>query len=136
MKSFNEKLDAILSKKKTVLTESEERYGTNSPTQVKPEKGEDVTKGVIDGHGKIDATGPIPTGAVDTLKTTPGVSPTEGPTGHLPTNADLPRKQLGGVDKDNKILVLGNFLLLQKFMVFMRKKMMKKRRKRKIFLHF
>jgi len=102
MKSFNEKLDAILSKKKTVLTESEERYGTNSPTQVKPEKGEDVTKGVIDGHGKIDATGPIPTGAVDTLKTTPGVSPTEGPTGHLHTNADLPRKQLGGVDKDNK----------------------------------
>jgi hypothetical protein len=100
--TFQEKLERILSEdKKSVLKESEEAYGTHSPTQVKPEKGQEVTSS-LDGTGKIDATGPIPTGAEATLKTTPGVSASEGPTGHIPQNSDLPRKQLDGLGTDNK----------------------------------
>ena len=99
MRTFQEKLENILSGK-TVLKESEEAYGTHSPTAVKPEAGIDVNKNV---HGttKPEVTGYIPTGAPGTLKTTPGVSPTEGPTGHIPTNADLPRPQNDGLDKTN-----------------------------------
>jgi len=100
--NFQEKLEKILRDgKSTVLTESEEAYGTNSPTHVKPEHGQEVTSS-LNGTGKIDATGPIPTGAEATLKTTPGVSASEGPTGHIPQNSDLPRPQLTGLDKDNK----------------------------------
>jgi len=102
MNSFTKKLEKILREdKQTVLAESEEAYGTHSPTQVKPEKGEEVTTSQ-DGSGKIDATGPIPTNTAKTLKTTPGVSATEGPTGHIPGNSDLPRPQHDGLDKDNK----------------------------------
>jgi hypothetical protein len=101
MLTFKDKLDRILRADRTVLNESEEAYGTQSPTQVKPERGQEVTTS-LDGTGKIDATGPIPTNLDKTLKTTPGVSPTEGPTGHIPTNADLPRPQHDGLDKDNK----------------------------------
>ena len=100
--NFKEKVEKILREnKQTVLTESEEAYGTQSPTHVKPEKGEEVTS-TINGTGKIDATGPVPTNADKTLKTTPGVSATDGPTGHIPGNADLPRPQHGGLDKENK----------------------------------
>lgn len=99
--SFQEKLKKILqegtSEGKTVLKEDQK----NSPTRVHPETGEDVTHGVIDGTGKIDANGPIPTGLDKTLKTNPG-STTSGPTGHIPTNSDLPRKQLDGLDSENK----------------------------------
>jgi hypothetical protein len=99
---FKDKLEKILRENRQTLTESEEAYGTNSPTHVKPEKGQEVTSS-LDGSGKIDATGPVPTSAstTATLKTTPGVSPTEGPTGHIPGNSDLPRPQLDGLDKDN-----------------------------------
>src|ERR1035441_8866963 len=101
--TFQEKLEKILREdKKTVLNESEEAYGTHSPTQVKPEHGQEVTTS-LDGTGKIDATGPISAGAAErTLKTTPGVSPTEGPTGHIPQNSDLPRKQQDGLGTENK----------------------------------
>lgn len=100
--NFQQKIAKILRDEQlAVLKESEEAYGTHSPTQVAPEKGEEVTSS-LDGSGKIDANGPIPTGLDKTLKTTPGVSATEGPTGHVPTNSDLPRKQLDGLDKDNK----------------------------------
>jgi hypothetical protein len=101
MNSFTKKLEKILREdKQTVLAESEEAYGTHSPTQVKPEKGEEVTTS-LDGSGKINATGPIPTNTAGTLKTTPGVSATEGPTGHIPTNSDLPRGQHDGLGTSN-----------------------------------
>jgi hypothetical protein len=101
MRSFKEKIEKVLRENKNVLNESEEAYGTHSPTQVKPEKGQEVTSS-LDGTGKVDATGPIPTDVGKTLKTTPGVSPTEGPTGHIPGNSDLPRPQHDGLDKENK----------------------------------
>jgi hypothetical protein len=87
--SFQEKLKKILredtSEGKTVLNEDQK----DSPTRVHPEAGQDVTHGVIDGTGKIDANGPIPTGLDKTLKTNPGPT-TSGPTGHIPTNSDIP----------------------------------------------
>jgi hypothetical protein len=99
MKSFQEKLERILREGNTgVLTENDQEL---SPTSVCPEKGEDVTKGVIDGTGKIDATGPVKHTGDSTLKTTPGVSATEGPTGHIPVNSDLPRGQNDGLGTSN-----------------------------------
>lgn len=65
------------------------------------EKGEDVTHGVIDGTGKIDATGPIKGGAASTLKTNPGPT-TSGPTGHIPQNSDLPKGQKTGLTEEDK----------------------------------
>ncbi len=87
--SFQKKLEKILN----VNTLTEET--------VKPEKGEDVTHGVKDGTGKIDATGPVPKGAAATLKTSPGAT-TSGPTGHIPTNSDLPKKYSLGEEKDEE----------------------------------
>jgi len=83
--SFQKKLTEIMAKSQTQnLTEE----------QVKPDHGEDVTHGVIDGTGKINATGPVPTGAAGTLKTSAGPT-TSGPTGHIPQNSDLPKKSYG-----------------------------------------
>lgn len=101
-KSFQEKLEKILREsahnpdKKDELKEEQK----DSPTRVRPEKGEDVTHGVIDGTGKIDATGPAPTNAKDTLKTNPGPT-TSGPTGHIPTSKDLP-KELFSEEEDKE----------------------------------
>lgn len=90
MTSFQKKLSKILKEDQD-----------SSPTRVHPEAGEDVTHGVKDGTSKIDATGPIKTGAAATLHTNPGPT-TAGPTGHIPTNSDLPRPQLDGLDSENK----------------------------------
>ena len=99
--SFQKKLEKILRNGNTVLNEEhEEGYGTKSPTHVCPEPGEEVTTS-LDGTGKIDATRPIKAGADKTLKTTPAVSATEGPTGHIPTNSDLPRAQKDGLGTSN-----------------------------------
>jgi hypothetical protein len=43
----------------------------------------------------------VPTGSASTLKTSPGDT-TGGPTGHIPTNSDLPRSQHDGLNPDNK----------------------------------
>jgi hypothetical protein len=100
-KSFQEKLEKILREsshnpeKKDELKEDQ----TNSPTRVHPEGGQEVTHG-IDGTGKIDANGPIPTGLDKTLKTQPGPT-TAGPTGHIPTSGDLP-KALFSEEDDKK----------------------------------
>lgn len=97
MASFKEKLRNILQEGTQPLNEDQK----DSPTRLKPEKGEDVTKGNIDGTKKIDATGPIKGGADATLHTEPG-NTTGGPTGHIPGNSDLPQGQKLGLDKSNK----------------------------------
>jgi hypothetical protein len=91
MKSFQQKLEKILRNNQNLTEEA-----------VRPEKGEDVTHGTIDGTGKIDATGPIQHTGDSTLKTSASDASTAGPTGHIPTNSDLPRPQGDGLDADNK----------------------------------
>jgi hypothetical protein len=88
--TFQEKLNSILSK--SSINED------HSPTSVKPEKGEDITHGNIHGTEKIDATHPIHVTGDSTLKTTATGTDHSG----VPTNADLPRPQLDGLDHDNK----------------------------------
>jgi hypothetical protein len=95
--TFQQKLEKILREEKPgVLTEDQE----HSPCAVKPEHGEEVTSS-LDGTGKIDATRPVKHTGDSTLKTTPGVSASEGPTGHIPGNSDLPRGQKDGLGTNN-----------------------------------
>lgn len=105
MASFMKKLEKILEQNRNTpdgavdLNEDQR----DSPTRVHPDHGEAVTANFGGKGGQtVDATGPIKTGvAAATLKTQPGDT-SGGPTGHVPVNSDLPRPQLGGLDKDNK----------------------------------
>jgi hypothetical protein len=96
--AFHKRLEEILANSKKTLKEDQE----HSPTGVHPETGETVTANFGNKGGQtVDATGPIPTGAAATLKTHVS-NASGGPTGHIPTNSDLPRGQKGGLDVNNK----------------------------------
>lgn len=96
--AFHKRLEEILANSKKTLREDQE----HSPTGVHPESGQVVTANFGNKGGQtVDATGPIPTGAAATLKTHVS-NASAGPTGHIPTNSDLPRAQHGGLDVNNK----------------------------------